>query len=81
MAITFEDFQAECLRLVETSPERARWRITFREEDFGREWLTDVTAGTHSALVRTFSASAGPTIAHDVLTQIDVILKELSSGA
>ncbi len=76
--MTFEQFQTECLKAAQEHAISAGWRLTFREADYGREWIADAWNGKRGAIVTVYSASAPSSVAHDVLAQLGKQLADLS---
>lgn len=76
----FELFQEHCQQCVEAAPSCARWQLSYREQDFGREWFVTARAGTLDATVQTFSATTSLTSVPDIIAELGKMLEELRTG-
>jgi hypothetical protein len=78
---TFEAFQDGCRECVGRAPSCGGWTLSFRAEDFEREWHVTAHAWTFGATVLVPSASARASNVPFVIAELGKILEELRSGA
>lgn len=78
--IQLHEFEAECRRLLASSPTCSGWLLTVLERDYEREWFVTATVGTLSASVTVFSASATPSTPAETLAWLGKMLEELRTG-
>jgi hypothetical protein len=77
---TFEAFQVACQECVARAPSCGGWALTFRSEDYEREWYVTAHAGTYAATLQVSSAGATASQVPDAIAEVGKMLEELRTG-
>ena len=78
---TFDDFQRCCQECLSRAPSCAGWALSFRSEDFEREWYVTARLGTFEAIIHVTSATAMASNVPFVIAELGKVLEELRTGA